>query len=122
MSASDAVLKVLSDLSIVAKTATHESAPDNKSWSAALSGSNLGFEYVLTKNLILKPKTAKTAKVTPVFVIALDTTETNATALGKKLKLKECRFANEDLLQGTFGVNKDGGMCGEKRHSFSCVE
>ncbi|KAJ1928736.1 hypothetical protein IWQ60_001785 [Tieghemiomyces parasiticus] len=59
------------------------------------------------KTLVLKPKTAKSAAVTPVMIVALDETSTNLTALAKHLNLKEMRFANEDLLQSFFQVNKD---------------
>lgn len=109
MSSCAAVLESLSKLSITPKTTSHESAADNKTWSTALSAANPGFDYQVTKTLILKPKTAKSATPTPVVAIALDATETNVTALGKKLGLKECRFANEDFLQGTFAVAKDAG-------------
>ncbi|KAI7849312.1 hypothetical protein BDC45DRAFT_574028 [Circinella umbellata] len=101
------VLESLAKLSISPKSVSHEATVDNKAWSDALAAADLGFDYKVTKCLILKPKTAKTATPTPVVVIALDSTETNVTALGKKLSLKECRFANEDLLKGTFGVAKD---------------
>ncbi|CAO3617536.1 unnamed protein product [Cunninghamella echinulata] len=53
------------------------------------------------------PKTAKTATPTPVVVIALEFTETNATAIGKKLGLKDCRFANENILKETFSTTKE---------------
>lgn len=111
MSSCAAVLESLSKLSITPKTTSHEAAADNKTWSTALSAANPGFDYQVTKTLILKPKTAKSATPTPVVAIALDSTETNVTALGKKLGLKECRFANEDFLQGTFAVAKDAGTC-----------
>lgn len=105
MASCDAVLEALTKLSISPKTVSHNAVSDSKAWTEALSNTNE--QYQLTKTLILKPKTAKTAPVTPVVVIALESTETNATALGKKLSLKDCRFANEDLLKGTFGVDKD---------------
>ncbi|ORZ01122.1 hypothetical protein BCR43DRAFT_561434 [Syncephalastrum racemosum] len=101
------VLDLLSKLSISPKTVSHEAAADNKAWKAALDTAASGIDFKLTKSLILKPKTPKSAAPTPVVVVALDESETNVTQLGKKLGLKECRFANEDLLQGTFGVGKD---------------
>lgn len=107
MASCDAVLEALTKLSISPKTVSHNAVSDSKAWTEALSGSNTTEQYQVTKTLILKPKTAKTAPATPVVVIALESTETNATALGKKLSLKDCRFANEDLLKGTFGVDKD---------------
>ncbi|RKP36619.1 hypothetical protein BJ085DRAFT_30053, partial [Dimargaris cristalligena] len=59
------------------------------------------------KTLVLKPKTAKSAPVTPVMIVALDDTPTNLSALAKQLGLKEMRFANEDLLKSFFQVSKD---------------
>ncbi|KAI8647277.1 YbaK/aminoacyl-tRNA synthetase-associated domain-containing protein, partial [Parasitella parasitica] len=105
MATCDAVLEALGKLSITPKTVSHNAVSDSKAWTEALGNTNQDFH--VTKTLILKPKTAKTAPVTPVVVIALESTETNTTALGKKLSLKDCRFASEDLLKGTFGVNKD---------------
>jgi prolyl-tRNA synthetase len=103
---SDAVLESLSKLSIAPKTVSHNAVSDSKAWAEALNTTK-DVTFEITKTLILKPKTAKTAAPTPVVVIALDSTETNATALGKKLSLKDCRFANEDLLKDTFSVDKD---------------
>lgn len=107
MSSSDAVLESLSKLSISPKTVSHNAVSDSKAWAEALNTVSNDITSEITKTLILKPKTAKTAAPTPVVVIALESTETNATALGKKLSLKDCRFANEDLLKGTFAVDKD---------------
>ena len=88
MSAFDTVLETLSKLSISPKTVSHDAVSDNKAWAEALTNTkDVSFE--ITKTLILKPKTAKTAAPTPVVVIALDATETNASALGKKLSLKD---------------------------------
>ncbi|RCI03058.1 hypothetical protein CU098_001028, partial [Rhizopus stolonifer] len=86
-------------------TVSHDAVSDNKAWAEALTNTK-DVTFEITKTLILKPKTAKTAAPTPVVVIALDSTETNATALGKKLSLKDCRFANEDLLKETFQADK----------------
>jgi prolyl-tRNA synthetase len=107
MASCDAVLETLSKLSISPNTVSHDAVADNKIWTTTLSGSAPNVAYQVTKTLIFKPKTAKTATPTPVVVVALETTETNATALGKKLSLKDCRFANEDLLKDTFGVTKE---------------
>ncbi|KAL0090850.1 hypothetical protein F4703DRAFT_1390495 [Phycomyces blakesleeanus] len=106
MATCDAVLQSLAKLSLSPRTVSHESVSDNKAWAAALA-STKDAVFEMTKTLILKPKTAKTAAATPVVVIALESTETPVPALGKKLSLKDCRFANEELLQTTFGVNKD---------------
>ncbi|KAG1381067.1 hypothetical protein G6F61_003493 [Rhizopus arrhizus] len=104
MASCDAVLETLSKLSISVSPITHEPVLDTKAWAEQLT--NVSISHQTTKTLIFKPKTAKTAPVTPVFVIALDSTETNATALGKKLSLKDLRFASEDLLKDTFNTKK----------------
>ncbi|KAI8333033.1 hypothetical protein BC941DRAFT_380620 [Chlamydoabsidia padenii] len=103
----ESVITTLEQLSLQPKTVSHEPVADNKAWIAALTTLTIEQPYQVTKTLILKPKTAKSAAPTPVVVIALDATETNATALGKKLGLKDCRFANEDLLKDTFATTKD---------------
>lgn len=64
-------------------------------------------EYKLTKTLVFKPKTAKTATPTPLILIASEDTDTKATnALGKKLDLKELRLATDDLIREFFGAEK----------------
>lgn len=103
---SDSVLETLTKLSISPKVVSHAPVSDAKAWAEALKTEDAS-SFELTKTLILKPKTAKTAPVTPVVVIALESSETNATAIGKKLSLKDCRFANEDLLTGTFKTTKE---------------
>ncbi|KAI7866547.1 hypothetical protein BDF14DRAFT_1812647 [Spinellus fusiger] len=107
MAHSGAVLESLAKLSLTPKTIDHAPVEENKAWTEVLAKAELGTDYQVTKTLILKPKTAKTAASTPVLVVALDSTEINVTALGKSLHLKECRFAGEELLQTTFGVQKD---------------
>lgn len=105
----DSVISTLEKLSLKPSVVSHEPVADNKAWIATLEKLSIDHPYKVTKTLILKPKTAKSAAPTPVVVIALDTTETNATAIGKKLGLKDCRFANEDLLKDTFATTKDSG-------------
>ncbi|KAG1471221.1 hypothetical protein G6F56_002249 [Rhizopus delemar] len=104
MASCDAVLETLGKQSIQVSPISHQPVLDTKTWAEQLS--NVSVAHQTTKCLIFKPKTAKTAPVTPVFVIALDSTETNSTALGKKLSLKDLRFASEDLLKETFGTQK----------------
>lgn len=53
----------------------------------------------LTKTLLFKPKTAKSAVPTPVMVLAQENTETPSGAIGKFLELKELRLASEDLIK-----------------------
>ncbi|KAI8581327.1 hypothetical protein K450DRAFT_232526 [Umbelopsis ramanniana AG] len=105
-SADSTVIQLLSSLSISPKTVSHEPVADNKAWQAALDKAQTDVKYNLTKTLVLKPKTAKSAAPTPLFIVALESSETNITAIAKSLGLKECRFANEDLLKDTFNDDK----------------
>lgn len=66
--------------------------------------------FELIKTLVFKPKTAKTATVVPLVVIAAEQTQTSSGALGKKLNLKELRLASEDLLQEFFTADKNSRM------------
>jgi hypothetical protein len=60
----------------------------------------------LTKTMLLKSKNK-----TLVFVVALDETDTNLTALGKSIGLKELRFASEELIRDVLGgADKNTGM------------
>ncbi|KAG5457870.1 MAG: hypothetical protein BJ554DRAFT_2011 [Olpidium bornovanus] len=95
-----------------ARTVSHRAAPDSAAWRAELEGTARGKEgppYLATKTLVFKPKAAKTAAVTPVVLVALESTETNASALARKLGLKEMRLAAEDLLKDFFGADKTCG-------------
>ncbi|RUS26502.1 hypothetical protein BC938DRAFT_470686 [Jimgerdemannia flammicorona] len=108
MATYEAVTKSFSELSITHTTVTHTVVTDNKTWTNQLvTVAPPNITYHVTKSLVLKPKTAKTGPVTPVVVVALEETETPLAPLGKKLGFKEPRFANEELLQEVFGVNKD---------------
>ncbi|KAI8869121.1 prolyl-tRNA synthetase [Ramicandelaber brevisporus] len=99
----------LGALKISATTVDHAAVSNPGAWAEAVSSSaGVPAKYLLTKTLVLKPKTAKTAVPTPVMIVALETTDTPLGAIGKSLGLKECRLANEDLLASAFGgVNKD---------------
>ncbi|KAJ9093920.1 hypothetical protein QFC19_008153 [Naganishia cerealis] len=90
------------------KIVEHAAAKTAQEWRDALAGKSQG-DLVLTKTLLFKPKTAKTAVPTPVLVIAKEDTETSAAAIGKLLNLKELRVASEDLMKDVMpGVeNKD---------------
>ena len=72
-----------------------------------LSVDNAPKSFELTKTLVFKPKTAKTAAVVPLVVIAREETETSSSALGKKLNLKDLRLASADLLTEFFALDKD---------------
>jgi hypothetical protein len=108
-------LSALAALSIEPKgSLVHAVACDPASWKAALDGAPASTKaavpssYKLTKTLIFKPKTAKTATPVPVVVIASDETDTkNSTALGKRINQKELRLAGDDLIREFFALDKD---------------
>lgn len=87
----------------------HAAAISPAAWREALlaSGSTLPDNFQLTKTLVFKPKTAKTATPVPVVIIAREETETSSAAVGKKLGLKELRLAAPDLLTEFFNLDKD---------------
>lgn len=92
-------------------TVTHAAATSPVAWREELKKSaGAPSAYELTKTLVFKPKTAKTATVVPVVVIAREDTETSSAALGKKLNLKELRLASGDLLSEFFSLDKDSRM------------
>ncbi|KAH8110327.1 prolyl-tRNA synthetase [Phellopilus nigrolimitatus] len=109
MSSADVVAECLAKLSIApAATVAHVSATSPAAWRSTLEASGSapsGFE--LTKTLVFKPKTAKTAIPVPVVVVTREETETSSGALGKKLSLKELRLASADLLTDYFALDKD---------------
>jgi hypothetical protein len=90
---------------------------DPSSWKSALqeapsSSATVPSEYKLTKTLVFKPKTAKSAAPTPLILIASEETDTKATnALGKQIALKELRIASDDLIKEFFGVDKSSREC-----------
>ena len=94
------------------KEIKHATTTSPASWREALlgAGSDVPANFELTKTLVFKPKTAKSATPVPVVVIAREETETSSAALGKKLGLKELRLAAPELLNEFFGVDKDSGM------------
>ncbi|KAF8954410.1 hypothetical protein BDZ97DRAFT_1676856 [Flammula alnicola] len=89
-------------------TVTHAETTSPATWKDALIASaSAPASFQLIKTLVYKPKTAKTAAPVPVVVIARDETETNSTAIGKKLNLKDLRLASEDLLTEIFSLDKN---------------
>ena len=114
-------LSALAALSIEPKgSLIHAATSDPASWRAALDGAPASTSaavpssYKLTKTLVFKPKTAKTATPVPVVVIASDETDTrNSTALGKRVNQKELRLAGDDLIREFFALDKDS-------REFSC--
>ncbi|KAF7309589.1 Dihydrolipoyl dehydrogenase [Mycena indigotica] len=106
--AMDSVSGSFASLSI--NPVAHINHPETSSpatWRDALDANASSPNYQLIKTLVFKPKTAKSAAPVPVVVIARDETETNSSALGKHLNLKELRLAAEDLLAEFFHLDKN---------------
>lgn len=105
----DAVSAQLSKLSIKPlATVMHPVQDSPASWRDALTAATgVPSDFHLTKTLVFKPKTARSATPVPVVVIAREETETSSAALGKKLNLKELRLASADLLKEFFALDKD---------------
>jgi len=108
----DRTRTVLSAASIVpVALVSHPRSTSPQAWSEALKSPNahpaVPAQYNLTKVLVFKPKTAKSAVPVPVVIIASDKTDVNSGALAKKLNLKEMRLASEDLLKEFFALDKD---------------
>lgn len=117
MSASEHITQSLSGLSIKPSgNVSHSETTSPATWREALnSTASAPKSFELIKTLVFKPKTAKTATVVPVVVIARDETETSSGALGKKLNLKELRLASEDLLKEFFSLDKNSCTCLHRR-------
>ncbi|KAJ2554897.1 hypothetical protein EV175_002435 [Coemansia sp. RSA 1933] len=76
-------------------------------WAAALAGATgVPEKHQLTKTLIFKPKQPKSEPIAPVMVVAKSDSATNAKVIGTQLKLKELRFANDDVLTNIFSTQK----------------
>ncbi|KAJ2008762.1 hypothetical protein GGI06_005262, partial [Coemansia sp. S85] len=99
MSDITALVSKLSGLGFSDAPVEHAPVENVEQWAEALSTvSGLPSEYTLTKTLIFKPKQPKSEAMAPVVVIAKHDSATNAKAIGNELKLKELRFANDDVL------------------------
>lgn len=109
MASMDAVTERLGSVSITpAATLKHATQTSPASWREAITASGSApAAFELTKTLVFKPKTARSAAPVPVVVIAREETETSSAALGKKLNLKELRLASADLLTEFFALDKD---------------
>jgi hypothetical protein len=89
-------------------TVTHAETTSPATWKEAVVASGSApASFELVKTLVYKPKTAKSATPVPVVVIAREETETNSSAIGKALNLKELRLASEDLLTEFFSLDKN---------------
>ena len=74
----------------------------------ASSSAPKAFELINT--LVYKPKTAKTATPVPLVVIARENTDVIYGAVGKKLGLKDLRWASDDLLNEFLSLGKNSRM------------
>ncbi|ANB10953.1 proline--tRNA ligase [Sugiyamaella lignohabitans] len=86
---------------------THEAPANNEEWASILAKSDVAKfagPYELTKVLVFKPKTAKTATPVPVVVVALNSTQTASNIVAKAAGVKEPRLANKDLINEFFGT------------------
>ncbi|KAK0496311.1 hypothetical protein EDD18DRAFT_1165873 [Armillaria luteobubalina] len=104
----DSVTQSLTALSLKpTATVSHAAADSPAAWRSALATTSISEPFELIKTLVYKPKTAKTAVPVPVVVIAPESVNPSAAAIGKKLNLKELRLASEDLLEEFFALDKD---------------
>ncbi|KGB79560.3 hypothetical protein CNBG_5398 [Cryptococcus deuterogattii R265] len=102
MSVTDAaILDRLAQLKVVhPDVISHAPVKGAAEWKAELTLASANHATTpLTKTLLFKPKTAKSAVPTPVMVLAQENTETPSGAIGKLLELKELRLASEDLIK-----------------------
>ena len=113
MASLESVTQALAGLSITpAASVSHAAASSPQAWREALEASSSapkGFE--LLKIVAYKPKTAKTATVVPLVVIASEKVDYTAASVGRKLNLKEPRLASDDLLTEFFSADKTTRAC-----------
>lgn len=109
MATLESITQSLAGLSITpAASISHAPVSSPTAWREALEASSEAPKsFELIKTLVYKPKTAKTATPVPLVVVAREGTDVNSGAVGKKLGLKELRFASEDLLQEFFSLDKN---------------
>ncbi|OMJ24411.1 putative proline-tRNA ligase [Smittium culicis] len=107
------LISQLTGLGLNKPVVSHESVDNVDLWSQALDVCKAAdpslqdqLSYVLSKCLILKPKQPKTAEPVQVFIIAKADTTFSMSNLGKDLKMKELRFANDDVLTSIFKTSK----------------
>ena len=115
------IVQKLQSLSIKPTAITHAETSSTATWKEALIASGSAPKsFEIIKTLVYKPKTAKTATPVPVIVIARDDTDTNSTAIGKKLNLKELRLASEDLLTEFFSLDKNSCTLHQRSTIYGC--
>ncbi|KAJ2594838.1 hypothetical protein H4R99_005589 [Coemansia sp. RSA 1722] len=102
-----ALISKLSTLGFNDPPVEHAAVDNIQQWAEALTGvSGLPSKYTLTKTLIFKPKQPKSEPIAPVVVIASSESETSSKAIGAELKLKDLRFASDDVLTSIFQTAK----------------
>ncbi|KAJ2761822.1 hypothetical protein H4S06_001000 [Coemansia sp. BCRC 34490] len=107
MSDVSALVSKLSSLGLNQQAVEHAAVDTIDQWAEALaSTSGVPAKYQLTKTLIFKPKQPKSEPIAPVLVVARSDSTTNAKAIGTQLKLKDLRFANDDVLSTIFKTQK----------------
>ncbi|KAJ2724277.1 hypothetical protein GGI07_002050 [Coemansia sp. Benny D115] len=107
MSDISAIVSKLSTLGFNGPPVEHPAVENVEQWAQALSSaSGVPSNYTLTKTLIFKPKQPKSEALAPVMVIAGNESTTNSKLIGAELKLKELRFANDEILKDIFQTAK----------------
>ncbi|KAJ1848147.1 hypothetical protein LPJ57_008639, partial [Coemansia sp. RSA 486] len=102
-----ALISKLSTLGFNDPPVEHAAVDNIQQWAEALTGvSGLPSKYTLTKTLIFKPKQPKSEPIAPVVVVASSESETSSKAIGAELKLKDLRFASDDVLTSIFQTAK----------------
>ncbi|KZT10284.1 prolyl-tRNA synthetase [Laetiporus sulphureus 93-53] len=87
---------------------SHGETSSPAAWREALEASSSAPKsFELIKTLVYKPKTAKTATPVPLVVIARENTDVVSSAVGKKLGLKDLRWASDDLLNEFLSLDKN---------------
>ncbi|KAL7424289.1 hypothetical protein Q5752_001879 [Cryptotrichosporon argae] len=92
------ILARFGKLSLTPEVLAHAAVKGGAEWKAELDKAGKA-DVALTKTLLFKPKTAKSATPTPVLVVARDDTATSSGAIAKLLDFKELRLASEDLIK-----------------------
>ncbi|ODQ63804.1 proline-tRNA ligase [Nadsonia fulvescens var. elongata DSM 6958] len=81
---------------------SHDSPANNGEWASILAAQGLDHSYELIKVLVFKPKTAKSATVVPIVLIALNDTVAPAGLIAKLVGAKDPRLASADLVAEFF--------------------
>ncbi|KAI9865295.1 MAG: hypothetical protein M1824_003449 [Vezdaea acicularis] len=84
----------------------HAAVADNKEWSKVLAEmpKEVPTSSVLSKTLVLKPKTPKSQTAILIVVVALESTQTPANLCAKAIGAKEARAAAADAIETALGV------------------